>query len=356
MKNKEDKEIINTYSKSGVNIGEIKKNQRKIGDLISLTHSFQKLGRVISGFGHYAGLIELDENVIAMHTDGVGTKVIIAQIMQKYDTVGIDCIAMNANDIICVGAKPFAFVDYIALKKPDSKIIKNLVKGLIKGAKMANVSIVGGETAIVPDILAENENTFDLAGTMIGLTKKADLVLGNKIQHDDVIIGLESNGLHSNGYSLVRKVLLTKYNLDYKPSCLEYRLGEELLKPTTIYAKPMLKLIEKKTKIHGLANITGGSFSKLSRLNSNVSFNLKNFPKPQNIFKFIKEEGKIDLVEMYRTFNMGIGFCVILSKESMESSIDIIEKFNIKTHVLGHVDNSNKGQVIAHLDNKNCIL
>jgi phosphoribosylformylglycinamidine cyclo-ligase len=262
--------------------------------------------------------------------------------MKKFDTVGIDCVAMNVNDVICVGAVPIGFLDYIALKKPDSYLVRELVKGVAKGAKESHVAIVGGETAILPDLLNEKEeNTFDLVGSVFGVADKKSLVMGNRISPRDVIIGLESSGLHSNGYSLARKVLLPKYKLKNSHKFLNCSIGEELLKPTRIYVKPILEMLKEVDSIHGLAHITGGSFAKLSRLNNKVDYNLDNLPQQENIFSLIQQAGKISLKEMYSTFNMGIGFCIIVSKSGIDNVENILEKNKVRYHQIGYITRGN---------------
>jgi phosphoribosylformylglycinamidine cyclo-ligase len=349
---------MSSYTRAGVDIRKIRRIQGNIGKVISTTHSAieDKGWSVWSGFGHYAGLIEFQSKVFALHTDGVGTKIIIAQLMKKFDTIGIDCVAMNVNDAICVGVTPIGFLDYIALKKPDSYLVKELAKGLVKGAKQSGVAIVGGETAVLPDLLNEKkENTFDLVGSVFGVADKKSLVMGNKISQGDIIIGLESNGLHSNGYSLARKVLLSKYNLKNSHRFLECSIGEELLTPTRIYVKPILELLKKVDSIHGLAHITGGSFAKLSRLNNKVNYNLDNLPGQENIFRLIQQAGKISVKEMYSTFNMGIGFCVIVSKSDLSNVEKILEKGKVKHHQIGHITKGN-GVVSMTKDGRSYVL
>ncbi|MGI0031821.1 MAG: phosphoribosylformylglycinamidine cyclo-ligase [Nitrososphaeraceae archaeon] len=329
------------YSKAGVDIKKIRKIQGNIGKIISKTHfSFGNNNwKVLSGFGHYAGLIEIDSKIIALHTDGIGTKIIVAQLMNRFDTLGIDCVAMNVNDIICIGAVPVGFLDYIALKKPDHYLLRELLKGLTKGAKESKMAIVGGETAILPDLLNQTEeNSFDLVGTVFGITDKKALVLGDKITEGDIIIGLESSGLHSNGYSLARRVLLPKHKLKNSHIFLKSSLGEELLKPTRIYVKPIRDLLDaERESIHGLAHITGGSFSKLSRLSSRVNFNLNKLPQQSGIFNLIQQEGKISHKEMYSTFNMGIGFCIVVSKTRVDKIMEILDRHKLKYYEIGFV-------------------
>ncbi len=344
---------ISTYDKAGVNIKKIRSTQKNIGKMISESYSFQEIGKIVSGFGHYSGLINIGNHTLALHTDGVGTKVLVAQQMKCFDTIGIDCIAMNVNDIICTAAEPFAFVDYIGLKKIDDELIKKIMKGLIAGAKIAKTAIVGGETAVIPEILAgNNDQMFDLAGTAIGIRQDKRLILGNNIKIGDIILGLESSGLHSNGYTLARKVL-SKYPIDEIPQFLTQSVGEELLIPTKIYVQPIMELIrDRKVTVHGLAHITGGSFTKLKRLNNKVRYNLYNLFPPFGIFKQIQKDGNIDVKEMYRTFNMGIGFCIILPKTNVDKTISIIEKNKIKVYQIGEVDSKGNGNVIGKIGNK----
>jgi phosphoribosylformylglycinamidine cyclo-ligase len=348
---------IHTYEKAGVNVHKIRSIQKNIGKMITKSYSFQKMGKVILGFGHYSGLISIGNTVLALHTDGVGTKVLVAQKMKCFDTIGIDCIAMNVNDIICTGAQPFAFVDYIGLKKVNDELVKKIMKGLITGAKAARIAIVGGETSVVPELLADGtDDIFDLSGTAVGIAQNNRLILGNKIKIGDIILGLESSGLHSNGYTLARKVL-SKYSLDDIPEFITNPIGEELLIPTRIYVQPIMELImDRKITVHGLAHITGGSFTKLKRLNNRVRYNLSDLSPPHGIFKQIQKDGIIDLKEMYRTFNMGIGLCIILSKSNVDKTISIIEKYNIQVRQIGRVDSKGNGNVIGKVENNRYIF
>ncbi len=346
-----------TYKDVGIDTAKIGKIHHTIGSMIAGTHG----EHVISGYGHYAGLISIDdERVLAMHTDGVGSKVIVASLAKRYDTIGIDCIAMNANDVVCVGAEPLAFVDYLAVKFLDADMIEEIMKGLTKGAMEANLSIVGGELAVLPDLLADEfgievsrgktkrgrgkdvnklvvDNVFDLAGTVIGIARKDELILGESISAGDVIVGIASNGLHANGYTLARHVLLSRYRLDGRIDGLGSTLEDELLKPTRIYVKPIMDII-KRIDVHGIAHITGGAFRKLTRLNSNVKFLLDSMPEPQAIFRLIKEHAGIDDVEMYSTFNMGVGMCVIAAKGDEDAIISICKSHDMDAYVIGKVE------------------
>lgn len=326
-----------TYRDAGVDVGRIRTAQKSIGDIISATHKLPLSAKVVSGFGHYAGLMKIGSQLVALHSDGVGTKVLVAQLMNKFDTIGIDCVAMNVNDIICVGAQPVGFIDYIALRQPNELLLQEIAKGLVEGARQSQMAIVGGETAILPDIIAGEENAFDLAGMVMGVVKGKP-VLGSAIKQGDVILGIESSGLHSNGYSLARKVLLSKYAVDDNADHLVQTVGEELLIPTKIYVKPVMEILKKKIAVHGFANVTGGSFTKLPRLNAKVRYNLDALPAPVGIFKQIQVDGRIDSKEMYRTFNMGIGFCVITPKRSVDEITSIFAKYKMRCKAIGRIE------------------
>ena len=310
-----------TYADSGV---DILKEEKAINQILSSIKNKRKgIGKPLGG--HYAGLIEFGDYALVLCTDGVGSKVEIANKIKKWDTVGIDCIAMNVNDAVCVGAEPLAFVDYLAIEDPLPHITKEIGKGLSIGADLSNISIIGGETASLPDII----NGFDLAGTCLGYVKKTNIVTGDKIQPGDVIIGLSSSGIHSNGYTLVRNVfkkLKIKYSDKFPDKIYQTQtIGEVLLEPTQIYVKELIELM-KTIKVHGLAHITGGGLRNLSRLNKNVKFVIDEPFEPQPIFKFLQKHGNIDDKEMYQTFNMGMGFAVIVSNLDVNKSIKILKK------------------------------
>jgi phosphoribosylformylglycinamidine cyclo-ligase len=331
-----------TYKKAGVDISNIKKSQAAIGKLIESTHKLQKIAKITHGFGHYAGIVEIPGGkLLATHTDGVGTKVVIANLMKKYNTIGIDCVAMNVNDIICIGATPISFVDYIAANRNDQQIFKKIVEGLVTGAIKSAMPIVGGETAVMPDVITGKGFSFDLAGMVVGMVSKKDLVLGNKIKIGDVIIGAKSSGIHSNGYSLARKALLTKYTVKDKIKGVGV-LGNALLTPTEIYVKPVLEMVQK-CKVNGLAHITGGSFTKLLRLKK-IGYNIDSLPKIPPIMGLIEEQG-VKSEEMYKTFNMGVGFCVIAPMNQVNQIKSIFKKHKIVSQEIGKIT-SKKGVTV----------
>jgi len=312
-----------TYADSGVDIF---KEEKAIKGLLSNIKNQRKgIGKPLGG--HYAGMIEFKEFALVLCTDGVGSKVEIASKIKKWDTVGIDCIAMNVNDAICVGAEPLTFVDYLAIDDPKTEITTQIGKGLAKGANLSNISIIGGETASLPEII----NGFDLAGTCLAYVKKDSIVTGEKIVPGDVIIGLSSSGIHSNGYTLVRKII-KKAKLSYTdkfPNNLYpgKTIGEVLITPTQIYVKEVVELL-KKVEVHGLAHITGGGLRNLPRLNKNVKFVIDDPFKPHPIFKFLQETGNVEDKEMYQTFNMGMGLAIIVSEKDATNAIKILKKYS----------------------------
>ncbi|MGZ7118192.1 MAG: phosphoribosylformylglycinamidine cyclo-ligase [Methanobacterium sp.] len=320
-----------TYSESGVDINLEEKTVSALVSEIKKTLSFRD---VMTESGHFAALVKLGNKAIAMSTDGVGSKILVAKMMNKYDTVGIDCIAMVVNDILCVGAEPIAMVDYLAVEKADPEIASQIGKGLAKGSEMSKIAMIGGETASLPEIVKD----FDLAGTGIGIVDIDKIITGKKIIEGDVLIGIESNGIHSNGLSLARKVFFDKLGLnvnDPLPDDPETTVGEELLRPTAIYVKTILNLINSDIDIHGLAHITGGGVLNLKRLKKGMGYYIDNLPEPYPIFKTIYNSN-VPLEEMYRVFNMNIGFVVILDEEDAQRAIYIIEKHQ-KAFKIGHV-------------------
>ena len=327
-----------TYAESGVDI--LKEEKAIKGILSSIKTKRKGIGKPLGG--HYAGMIEFGEHALVLCTDGVGSKVEIASEIKKWDTVGIDCIAMNVNDAICVGAEPLAFVDYLAIDDPIPKITKEIGKGLAKGAEQSNISIVGGETASLPEVI----NGFDLAGTCLAFVKKTDIVTGEKIKPGDIIIGLSSSGIHSNGYTLARKVI-QKADLFYSDKFPDKlypgkTIGEILLTPTRIYVKETIELL-KKIKVHGIAHITGGGLRNLPRLNKNVKFVIEDPFEPQDIFKFLQKYGNIDDKEMYQTFNMGMGLAVIVSQKDAEKTLKILKKYSdADVKIVGKIESGSR--------------
>jgi len=297
------------------------------------------LGKPLMKIGHYAGMIDLGGDLaLTLHTDGVGTKVLVAQAMKRFDTVGIDCVAMTVNDLVCLGSEPIALLDYLALEREDERLVKEIVKGLAAGAVLSGAPIVGGETAILGEIIKGTEGTgFDLASMGVGIVRKDSVVDGSAIRVGDAVVGLKSSGLHSNGYTLARKVLMRKHSFDEFIPNLGRSLGDELLTPTEIYVRPVLQLL-RKLEIHGLAHITGGGFTKLQRLTGvrKLSFKLDELTH-QGIFDIICHEGRLSKEEMYSTFNMGVGLCVILPNSEVEEAIEICRRERTGASLIGKI-------------------
>ncbi|KGK99125.1 phosphoribosylaminoimidazole synthetase [Methanococcoides methylutens] len=305
-----------TYADSGV---DIEKEESTIKALTSgMTYRREGLGAPLTDIGHYAGLIEFGEYALAMATDGVGSKVLIANEMKRWNTVGIDCIAMNVNDLLAIGAEPISFVDYLALEEHTDEFARQIGEGLTRGAEISKMTIVGGETATLPEII----NGFDLAGTCLGMVKKNEIITGEKVQLGDVLVGIPSSGVHSNGYTLVRNIVdQSKHSYhDNFPYNSETTIGDELLIPTRIYME-VLDVI-KECDVHGLAHITGSGLLKLKRV-TDLGFDFTDPIEPNDIFKFLQEEGNVDDLEMYRTFNMGMGFLIVLPEADAKKAAEM---------------------------------
>ncbi len=332
--------MVKFYKDAGVDISLANQIVEKIKPLISKTSIPGALG----GIGGFGGLFSLAEHkykepVLVSGTDGVGTKLKLAFALDKHDTVGIDLVAMSVNDIITCGAKPLFFLDYISIGKLSEKVVVELVKGVAEGCKIAGCALLGGETAEMPGFFAGSE--YDLAGFAVGVVEKSEIIDGREIQEGDSVIGIASNGLHSNGFSLVREVLFEskKYKMDDKLPFFEKPLGRELLRPTRIYVSPVLNLLEK-YKILGIAHITGGGIvENIPRIlpeEVSIRIDQESWSTP-SIFTFIQEEGEISDGEMYRTFNMGIGMVLIVSSNDASKVIDELKMAEYNSYLIGKV-------------------
>ena len=291
----------------------------------NLTYRRKGSGTMMGGTGHFAGLIDFGEHALALTTDGVGTKMLVADRMEDWSTVGIDCVAMNVNDLYVMNVEPIAFVDYIATDKLSIEKMAQIGIGLNEGAKLANIYIVGGETASLRGLV----NGLDLAGTCLGMQKKDRIISGEKIRPGDVIIGVSSTGIHSNGLSLARSVV-EKYAGYNKKMKSGKTFGEELLTPTRIYHES-LKVTAACT-VHGMCHVTGGGLLNFNRL-SKYGFRFDTPITPPPIFSWIQEAGDITATEMYRTFNMGMGFAYVVP----EKSVACVQKMVKGAQVVGKV-------------------
>ena len=336
------------YAKAGVDITAGYKSVELIKKHIAKTN----IKGVISSIGGFGGLFELDlkgikKPILVSGTDGVGTKLKIAFSMNKHDTIGIDCVAMCVNDIICVGAKPLIFLDYIACGKNYPEKISEIVKGISKGCVQSNCALIGGETAEMPDFYSKDE--YDLAGYSTGIVDKSKIINNSLIKKGDIIIALSSSGIHSNGFSLVRKILnIDNSNINNVVKELGKKsIGEILLTPTKIYVKPILKLL-KKIKVKGISHITGGGFyENIPRCipNGLCAEIEKNKIKILPIFNYIQKIGNIEERDMFNTFNMGVGMCIIVSKKDAEKTIEILNSCKEDAYIIGKII-ENKEKII----------
>jgi phosphoribosylformylglycinamidine cyclo-ligase len=277
--------------------------------------------RQVLASGHYANVVRLDDSTgIAVTTDGVGTKLLVAEQLGRWDTVGIDCVAMNVNDVICVGARPLAMVDYLAVDQADAAVAAEIGTGLAAGAERAGIEIVGGELAQLGELI----RGLDLAGACFGTVALDSLITGSAIESGDAIIGLPSTGLHSNGYTLARKAL-EGIDLDDDPGGrLGRPLGDVLLEPTEIYVKPVLELVDSAVDVRGLAHITSGGVDNLLRLEAEVGYEITDpLPVPE-IFALIQEQASVSDEEMHEVFNMGCGFCCVVAASDAEAAAEAL--------------------------------
>ncbi|MFH1361295.1 MAG: phosphoribosylformylglycinamidine cyclo-ligase [bacterium] len=308
----------------------------------------QRIKKYAKGIGFFSGFYSLGKNFLVGAADGVGTKLKIAFAMNRHDTVGIDLVAMNVNDVIATGAAPLFFLDYIGCQKVSPAQIDKIVKGMARGCQSAGCQLLGGETAELSDMYLPGE--YDLAGFVVGLVDKKKVINGSKIRPGDCIIGLGSSGLHSNGFTLARKVLFEEKHLNPKEYIDDFkgRLGEELLTPTKIYVKPILKLI-KQFDVRGIAHITGGGIPEnLARIlpkRTKAVIEMSSWPIHQ-IFKIIKRLGKIEQNEMYKTFNMGIGMMVVVPEKQASSAMAFLKKQGEKPYLIGIVEKGKREVII----------
>ncbi len=309
-------------------------------------------GAVVLDLGHYANVIEIAPNLgMAISTDGVGTKLLIAEMLEKYDTVGIDCIAMNVNDILCVGARPITMVDYIAVERADARVLTAIADGLLRGAEEAGISIAGGELAQVAEMIrgVRPGSGFDIVGTAVGLVPLDRIIIGEGLVDGDVVIGLASSGIHSNGLTLARKALFDEagYAPDEQVDELGRSVGEELLEPTRIYVRPVLALLENVEAVKALIHITGDGFLNLLRVESAVGFEITDLPEPSVVFTLIQEAGRVDEEEMFRVFNMGVGFAAVVSEDVADVALGTLQNAGAPdARIIGRVKGDQAGRVL----------
>jgi phosphoribosylformylglycinamidine cyclo-ligase len=323
---------------------------------VNRTESFRSAGqpgRRVIDVGFFASVVDIGHNLgLALCTDGVGSKVLVAEMLQRYDTIGIDCVAMNVNDAICVGAEPISFLDYIAIERATPHVLEEIAKGLYEGARLANVAIVGGEISQLPDIIKGHAPGLglDLVGMCAGIVPLDRIIVGKDVVPGDVIVGVRSSGIHSNGLTLARRALFDEARLTADQSIAELgcTVGEELLKPTHIYVAPIVTLLNQGVPLRALVHITGDGVLNLARIAAPVGFRLDTLPEPQPIFDLIQKSGHVAAHEMYRAFNMGIGFCLIIPDDSsvLQTVRATLAASHFETCVIGHVVADEKRRVV----------
>lgn len=336
-----EKSYSNSYKEAGVDVTAGYKSVELMKDSVSAT----KRAEVLDSIGGFGGMFapnvaKMEKPVLVSGTDGVGTKLKLAMLLDKHDTIGIDCVAMCVNDVICAGAEPLFFLDYIACGKNIPEKIATIVDGVARGCTESGCALVGGETAEHPGMMAEDD--YDLAGFTVGMVDEKDILDKGNVKEGDVLIALPSSGVHSNGFSLVRKVfdITTKESLDkYQDRLGGKSLGEVLLTPTTLYVKPVLSLL-KEVKVHGIAHITGGGFyENMPRafgegLSASIEKGSWDIPE---IFKLIQEVGGISEHDMFNTFNMGVGMLVIVGKDDANAALDSLQQSGVNACVIGQM-------------------
>lgn len=348
-----------SYEQSGVSIDANDLMVEQIWSAVAGTFG----PRVIESKGGFAGMFRLDYDeklfkrnyknpVLVACTDGVGSKVQLAAQIKKYDTVGIDLVAMSVNDMLVGGAEPLFFLDYIAVNKLIPEMVAELVKGVAAGCRQADCALIGGETAEMPDTYAKND--FDMAGFAVGVLERNKIITGENVRHGDVILGLASSGLHSNGYTLARNICFKQAGLkmtDTPDKLGGSTLAEAILEPTRIYVRPIIKLLSQykvKHVVHGMAHITGGglvgNIPRVLPKNCDAVIKKSSWAK-HKIFTFLQETGPVEEKEMYRVFNMGIGYILIVSEDFANSITKKLKRFGEKVYKIGRITSGN-GKVV----------
>lgn len=341
------------YDQAGVDTDRAQGALGLLATSINRTFSLRdgcSFGRPLMGLGYYANVLELPGGQgLAISADGVGTKIIVAEMMDRYDTIGIDLIAMNVNDLICVGAEPFAMVDYIAVGAIDDRVFEQLGQGLLRGSEESGITIPGGEIAQVAELIRGHGDSagIDLVGAAVGLVRTDAINIGAHVEPGNVVVGLAASGLHSNGFTLARHVLLDEGGLELKGHHEELgrSIGDELLEPTRLYVKPVLRMLEEGVDARALLHITGDGFCNMNRIPAQVGFELDAIPDPGPIYKLLQATGKISDQEMFSVFNMGIGFCVVTPEADAEKVVSIAADAGIPASVIGRATDQHANEV-----------
>jgi phosphoribosylformylglycinamidine cyclo-ligase len=341
------------YRESGVDTDEADRGLSRLTQRVKATWPSSGLGAVMLDIGYFANVINIGSTGIAMCTDGIGSKAIIAQMLDRYDTVGIDCVAMNVNDLICVGARPLSMVDYIAVQTANADLLDAISIGLCEGAEAARISISGGEISQIRDIITGYREGFgfDLVGMAVGDVSLDRVNTGRYVQDGDVVVGIESNGVHSNGLSLARRAFFETNNFSVGHTFKELRvsLGEELLRPTHIYVREILEILDTVDNVKALVHITSDGLLNLTRVTApDIGFVIDDMPPVPPIFQLIQRYGDVPEPEMYHVYNMGVGFCVVVSPNSCDRVMEILHRHGRKAFKIGCAVSDPKRQVFVN--------
>ena len=322
------------HKAAGVDIAEADAGLSNIVARITATWPKSGFGAVQLPIGYFANVVDIGGIGLAITTDGVGSKAMIADMARRYDTIGIDCIAMNVNDLLCVGARPVSLVDYIAVEKADATMLDGIAIGLTEGARQAGISITGGEISQLRDVV----RGFDLVGAAVGTVPLDRIIIGHDVMPGDRVIGIASNGIHSNGMTLTRRVFFddARVTLDHHFAELGCTLGEELLRPTFIYVAEILEILEKISSVKALSHITGDGLLNLPRVAAEIGFVIDDLPPPPPLFGLIESLGGITRAEMFEVYNMGIGFCVTVAEADVEATLAILKRHGRAASMIGH--------------------
>jgi len=331
--------MTDAYAESGVDTGAADRGVTALVDVLR-TISTGRSSRVVPLPGHFAAVLEVAPNLgIAVGTDGVGSKLIVAEQAGRYDTVGIDCVAMNVNDVVCVGAEPVALLDYLAVERVDPAVMREIGLGLKAGAEQAGIEIPGGEVAVLPELIRGHPSPhgFDLTAACFGTVALDAVVTGERCRPGDALIGLPSSGLHSNGYSLARRAL-GGLSLDDRPAVLGgASVADALLEPTVIYVRAVLELLRSGLPVHGLAHITGGGLLNLLRLGGTLGFEVSDpLPVPP-VYELVRDLGGVSAAEMWEVFNMGCGFCAVVPEAAADEAAALLAAHHPGTRRIGTV-------------------
>jgi phosphoribosylformylglycinamidine cyclo-ligase len=344
-----------TYAESGVEteaaIGALQRLVAHVGRPRHQRTDGSSIGTSVLESGFFASVLDIGGGRgLALATDGVGTKVLVAEMVRKYDTIGIDCVAMNVNDLICVGAEPLAMLDYLAVQVTDAEVFEQIGQGLAAGAQAANISIPGGEVSQMKEIIrgVHEDEGIDLVGAAVGLVDLDKLVVGAQIEAGDVVVGLHSNGLHSNGYTLARRVFFGELGLKPEDHVDEFghSVAEELLRPTAIYVKPAVAMLRAGLRVRSFHHMTSDGFLNLLRVRAQVGYRLHTLPETQPVFDLLQKGGNVEDREMFLVYNMGIGFGIVVPPDDVDETLRIAREHGHEGLVLGEATTTDPGRVV----------